>query len=139
MPENKPDQLEILCEIPLVLKIGEESFTVRPLTFNKLMALKPHAEAIFKKIGGISELDFSSGEFIGKIFENIEGLAEDLFLAMKVVLTPSDSQAGEITDEMLKEHLDTITLGKILGFLVKTSNIGETVKNVSVLRGMAKS
>ena len=73
---------------------------------------------------------------IGKIFENIEGLAEDLFLAMNVVLVPNGS--GKITDELLKEHLDTITLGKILGFLVKTSNIGETVKNVSILRGMAK-
>lgn len=138
MTEEKQSQLEILCEVPLKLKIGDGDFTVHPLTFNRLVKLKPHAEAIFKKVGGVAEMDFGSGEFIGTIFSKIEELAEDLFGAMKVVLNPNGKPDGEITDEVLKEYLDTYTLGKILGFLVKTSNIGETVKNVSILRGMTK-
>lgn len=137
MSENKPDQLEILCEIPYPVKIGDQGFTVRPLTFNKLVALKPHVQAIFEKVGGVSKLDFNSPKLVNLLFENIEKLAGDLFAAMNVVLTPNGS--GKVTNELLKEHLDTVTLGRILGFLVQTSNIGETVKNVSILRGMAKS
>lgn len=136
MPDSKENQLEILCEIPLKIKIGEQNFKVHPLTFKRLVELKPHVQTIFEKVGGISQIDFSKGEFVGTIFDNIEALMEDILKAMKLVLV---SENGfECTDDFLKEHLDTVKLGTVLGFLVKTSNLGETVKNVAILRGMVR-
>ena len=162
MPEEKQSQLEILCEVPLKVKIGDQNFIIRPLTFNRVIQCKSSIINILNEISNFDQLgeliikhatemmsqetgkDSEDGEstqtimegFLEQLFDNLQKVMDDVCTLMKVLLTASGD--FEVTDDFLKEHLDTLTLGKILGFLVKTSNIGETVKNVSILRGMAK-
>lgn len=129
MPEN---QLQILCEIPLKIKISDRDFEVRPLTFKKIAELQPFVEKIVGKLDDFRIVDFMAGNWITPMLKNVTDVMEDLLDALEIVLI------GDYDKEFLRENLDTITLGKILGFLVKTTNIEETVKNVVVLRGMAK-
>lgn len=136
MPEAT-DQLQILCQVPMKVKIGDKEFEVRPLTFKKLSELKPYVEKLFEKIGNFGQMTVGEGGIIKPIMDNLDGVIDDLLGAMQIVLRSKDT--AEVVDkEFLQENLDTLTLGKILGFVIKTCNIGETVKNVVILRAMSK-
>jgi hypothetical protein len=137
--ELKPqaaDQLQILCQVPMKVKIGDKEFEVHPLTFKKLSELKPHIQTVFDKLGGLTAVSVEGGGFIKPILDNLDAVMESVLMAIQIVLRTKKGE--EVEKEFLEENLDTLTLGKILGFVIKTCNIGETVKNVVILRAMSK-
>jgi len=139
--ELKPDQLSILCEVPLKVQIGDKEFKVYPLTLKKMKLLEPHASAIFEKVGGFTvgtDGSVSAQEIIKSILSNLSGIMEEMIKLVQILLKAKIGDEDLVTKEFLEENLDTLTLGTILGFVIKAANIGETVKNVVILQGMAK-
>ena len=108
MTENKPDQLEILCEIPLKVKIGECECTVRPLTFGKLIRSKSSIIGILNEISSIEQLAMSvvksatglmprqpdgkleteklpqMEDFFGQLFDKLESVMGDVCALIRV-------------------------------------------------------
>jgi len=136
MPEAIIDQLQILCQVPMKVKIGDKDFEVHPLTFKNLAELKPHIETIVDKIGGLAIIPAEGANFLRPILDNLDAVMDGVLDAVMVILQRKGNP--EVDKGFLEENLDTLTLGKILGFVIKSCNIGETVKNVVILRAMGK-
>ena len=141
MEQEKTDQLSILCEVPLKVKIGDKEFKVYPLTLRKIKTLEPFASAIFQKLGGFGtgiDGSISTAEIIKNVLANLSDIMEEMIKLVQILLKVKVSDYDVVTKDFLEENLDTLTLGTILGFIIKSANIGDTVKNVVILRGMAK-
>lgn len=103
--------------------------------------MEPYASAIFQKLGVFKEgIDGSiaASEIIKNILGNLSSIMEEMLALVQILLRVKASDEDIVDKEFLEDNLDTLTLGMILGFTIKSANIGETVKNVVILRGMAK-
>lgn len=152
--ETKFTELEILCEIPLKIELDGKKFEIRPLVATKLIQMRPHIETILNAIleglmgrfkdtaelirqvqtGQLDEKDLI-GFALNAIYSSIDAGME----CMRIAFRPNAKGDDVVDLDFLKDHLDFFTAGKILGFLVKTSNIGETVKNVVILKALTRS
>ncbi len=147
--ENKLGHLEILCEIPLKVTIGDRDFEIRPLVPTKLVLMTPYLESIVNigldviqdKFGGLSGLitAVSKDEVVEKdivklLLTSLSSNIEKAMECFKIVLRPKAKGEDIVDTEFLMDNLETSTMALIVGFLVQTMNIGEAVKNVRILK-----
>ena len=140
-PEVKPDQLSILCEVPLQVKIGDKDIEVHPLTLKKMKMLGPSITSIFDKVLGMQDKvkgDINQVALLRLVIDNLPNIMDEVLKTVQIILRKKSGDGDLMETEYLEENLDTVTLGTILGFIIKTSNLQETAKNVVILRGMAK-
>lgn len=126
-------ELEILCEVPLKVHVGDEEIEVYPPTLAKLQAASEHWTNLLNKAMNLGEsADKPKGEKTGKdepgldiVLDQVYGLIEDVLPLVNIFLAPRGKVESKFTLDQLRSGLDVRDIRRILTFARESLQLGE--------------
>lgn len=130
------NEIEVLCEVPIKVHVGEQEVEVVPPTLAKLTAAVPYwskviekAMSVIKKTDKKADGKKATEMAVETMMKMIYDYVEDLLPVFKIYLAPRGKVDSEFTLVQLRDGLDIVDMRRILTFIRNGVNIGELIKN----------
>lgn len=129
---DEQKKLDILCDVPLKIHVGEEEIEVFPPTLAKLNAAAPLWAKLINKATDVAETlggDEKKEVDIEMVLKNIYKFIDDLLPIFKIYLAPRGKIDSKWTPDQLREGLDILDMRRTLIFIREGIQLEELLKN----------